>query len=272
VRNWFAAIVLLAVACGNESLPYPVARLEVPKCAVVGKTITLDASASETPSDAIVRYAFRVGHNGAWLISGSAKLDFRFGKPEMLGDKLSQTVVLLEVQDDRGRTAQDAALTWVVFDESQCPEGTVPPPTPDVVTEDVLSDGVSEDVPEPDGLQNELGPAETDGTAPPLDLAPDGPFDAGPGCPSIDGTWQLAVYCGGSVKVELELSLMQNADCTFADNLGVLTGTVHPDGTVDLDSDNPQLFMDDCFGKLEESEVFTVDCASGCTVQFVKVP
>lgn len=272
MRNWFAALVLLAVACGNESLPYPVAHLEAPKCAVVGKTITLDASASETRGDAIVQYAFRVGHNGAWLISHSAKLYYRYGKPEMLGDKLAQTVVLLEVLDDNGRTAQDAALTWVVFDESQCPEGTLPPPVPDVVAEDVLSDGIGEDGPEPDGLPDEIGPAETDGTAPPLDLLSEGPFDAGPGCPSIDGTWQLAVYCGGSVKVELELSLMQNEDCTFADNLGVLTGKAHPDGTIELDSDTPQLFMDDCFGKIGEAETFTVDCASGCTVQFVKVP
>ncbi len=250
----------------------PEARLSIPFCSVAGQTVELDASDSKAPGGEIVRYSFRIGHSDAWLTSREPVLKFRFEQPEMSDDKLVQTLVLLEVTDDNGLTAQDASLTWVVFDDSQCPEGTSPRPTEDVWTETYSPDVTDFDGPEPDVLDDTTSPDSVDGTTPPPDSTSDGKTDTEPACPSIDGVWHLEVFCGGSPKGELELNIMQNADCTFSDDLGVLSGTMGPDGAIELKSDIPQLYMGDCFGQLEEPEMFTVDCSSGCTVQFQKAP
>jgi hypothetical protein len=262
---------MLLTSCGGSTLAPPIARLDAPECAVVGASVKLNASTSEAPEGDLVRYSFRIGHSGAWISSREPVIDFRFSKPETSGDELAQTLVVLEVLDDRGRKAQDAALVWVVFDESQCPEGTAPPlPGEDVTTWDVPSEVDGVDIVVPDGLADSTVPDGGDDVPFPEETISDVQIDAGPGCPSIDGAWHLEVFCGGSPKGELELNIMQNADCTFSDDLGVLTGTMSPDGGIELSSDIPQLFMGDCFGTLDAPEMFTVDCSSGCTVQFLK--
>ncbi|MBM4352342.1 MAG: hypothetical protein FJ109_00880 [Deltaproteobacteria bacterium] len=271
MKIWLGALALLAVSCEVNSPPPPVAHLDAPKCAVVGKPVWLNGTTSEEAGGEITLYSFRIGHNNAWISTREPVLEYTFTQPEMKDGMLAQTVIVLEVRDVNGATSQDTALTWVIYDPSQCPAGALPP-EPDILTQDVTPDVTEEYEPAPDEMTPDVPASETDSTAPPLDIASDTPEDAGAECPSIAGNWKLQAYCGGSTKAELELAILQNPDCTFVSDPEVLSGTVHSDGAVEVSSDIPQLYMGQCFGTIEESDMFTVDCSTGCTVQFTSIP
>jgi len=253
---------LLLLGCDQtgDYLP-PQARLSLPACVVAGTKVVMDASDSVDEDGRIVKYIYTIGHDHAPLVHNQPTLTYVFKEPLVDEGLIQQYLVRLRVTDDHGLSDEVQTGVFVVFNESECEEvGATPPPVvPDVVEPpDMYQADVVPDVPP------EMGPQDTA----PLD-ADVPPSDTPVYCPNITGIYRVQVFCFGALEVELELSLLQSADCTFVDDFGIVSGEVGMDGTIHLWSEHSELNIEDCQGTLEDPEQFTLDCTSNCTAVFI---
>lgn len=270
-----AALVTMACSSGNGSR-VPAARLSVPACVAAGTQVLLDASQSKDPDGQIVRYVFSVDGEPK-LISNQPQVRYTFLTPKIGTGEYLQYAVRLVVVDDDGFESQAQANLFVVHDLSVCPEG--PAPTFDIVYQDDSLSDADGDLWRSDVVSWDMA----DGVMPldtlvqdvvPQDL-PSPPDVVGPDtsdlCPNVTGKYRVEVYCFGTLQLELDLNLKQQADCTFSDSNGVLEGTIDSGGNIKLTSPFPDLNMNDCQGLFDDPEFFDVQCSSGCTAVFISM-
>lgn len=255
------ALVVLGLGCsGNAGGGGPTAVLKLQACAVVGESVTLDASDSKADGGEIVRYVFTIGHSTPSLVTDKSKLEYVFKEPALVEGKIVPYEILLTVVDEKGRESYTSNKIFVVFSEDQCPE-------PIVEERDVAIAEVRE-------LTEWAEPPPDVELSPDQEVLPDVSPESWLECPlDLARTYHLAVFCLGQMAIEMDVEL-ETSDCevwsTVIGDEVVLVMEVDESGAAHLSSgyDGLVKWIEDCEGIIDSPESFDLDCTSGCTVVF----
>ncbi len=261
MREWVLTATLLAIGCSGGNDPrVPLAKLSIPACVAAGTMVTLDASGSTDPDGRIARYVFSVDGQ-VKLANNQPSVTIPFAQPKIADGQFQQFAVRLTVIDNDGFEAHAQANLFVVYEVNQCPDG--PPPQLDVVLQDMVGLDVFSGEISVDSMEFDVG-----NDVVPIDFSP--PPDGSGLCPNLTGSYNVQVFCFGTLHLEIELALEQKDGCLIGEEYALVEGEVDETGQVTLSSTFSDLNMDECKGVMDDPDNFALECSSGCTAVFLK--